>query len=220
MQAIERFHHGRGIIYGALAVFHCLFALPRQLAVHDPVVDLQIGQGLGIGFDAYATARLFVVALDVFLGGRHVVGLQRDEGDAGAHDVDGGEDGGELLDKTQQAGNCYNQNVKISRVDTIDLVVETIRREISPERIILFGSLSQGNAKSDSDLDIAVIQKKKARLGQKGRLYLALAKSGYDWRPEVDIHIFSKREFANRLETGDLFAVEVEKGRVIYQAGE
>lgn len=122
--------------------------------------------------------------------------------------------------KTQEYDNCYNRTVKVSKVDTIDLVVETIRREITPQRIILFGSQSRGTAKPDSDVDIAVIQKERAQLGQKGRLYLALAKSGYDWQPEVDIHIFCREEFDDRLKAEDIFAKEVEKGQVIYQAEE
>ncbi len=106
----------------------------------------------------------------------------------------------------------------MGRSDAIDLIVDTIRRETSPERIILFGSQSRGPTKPDSDLDIAVIQKKKARLGQKAKVYLALAESDYDWQPEVDIHIFSQEEYIDRLMAGDVFAREVERGRVIYQA--
>lgn len=109
--------------------------------------------------------------------------------------------------------------MKVSRLDSLDLVVEAIRRETSPERIILFGSQSRGSAKPESDLDIAVIQKKKLKLGQKGKVFLALSQSGYDWEPEVDIHIFSQEEFADRLKVGDVFAREIEKGRVVYQAG-
>ncbi|MCW5875814.1 MAG: nucleotidyltransferase domain-containing protein [Anaerolineales bacterium] len=102
----------------------------------------------------------------------------------------------------------------------IDLIVETIRRETSPERIILFGSQSHGNTGPDSDVDIAIIQKKATRLGQKAKVFLALAKSGYDWQPEVDLHIFSEQQFDERLKGGDLFAREVKKGKILYQAEE
>jgi predicted nucleotidyltransferase len=109
--------------------------------------------------------------------------------------------------------------MKVSKVDVLDLVVETICRETSPDRIILFGSQNRGSAKPESDLDLAVIQKRKLKLGQKGKVFLALSRLGYDWKPEIDIHIFSQKEFADRLKAGDVFAREIEKGRVVYQAG-
>jgi len=41
--------------------------------------------------------------------------------------------------------------------ETIKQIVEKIKEEVSPEKIILFGSYSRGNATKHSDLDLCVV---------------------------------------------------------------
>ena len=58
-------------------------------------------------------------------------------------------------------------------------MVETIVREVSPETIILFGSRARGDARSDSDVDLLVVETEpfspqRSRRKEAARLYMAL----------------------------------------------
>lgn len=98
----------------------------------------------------------------------------------------------------------------------LDQVVRVISDTTKPIKIIVFGSRSKNGRSSQSDLDIAVIQRSEPRLGQKAKIYLALNQRGYDWNPEPDIHLFSAAAFEKNLRAGDLFAEEVARGKTVY----
>jgi len=101
-------------------------------------------------------------------------------------------------------------------MDVQQKVIDQIK-PLDPEKIILFGSYASGRHKEHSDIDFAVIQKTRPRLGQKAKIYVDLEKSGYNWRVEPDIHFFSQEEFRRRLAKGDLFVSEINaKGKVVY----
>ena len=97
----------------------------------------------------------------------------------------------------------------------LERIVQQLK-EFKPKRLILFGSRQQGTSRAGSDLDIAFIQKGKVQLGQKAKVYLALSRSGYDWQPEIDLHLLSEDVYKEKLKEGDLFVREIEKGRVLY----
>lgn len=97
----------------------------------------------------------------------------------------------------------------------IDYIVKAVTETLDPEKIILFGSsLAKGN--KGNDLDVAILQKNKPRVGQKSGVLLALEKLGYKWEMDPDIHIFSTRDFDKKLQAGDLFTKEIAKGKTIY----
>ncbi len=101
-------------------------------------------------------------------------------------------------------------------MSNLDLLVKAVVSDGDPERIILFGSYLNGSVEKETDLDIAVIQKKYPRLGQKAKVYLTLVDLNYDWSIEPDIHFFSKKDFEKGLKERDLFISEISKGRTIY----
>lgn len=75
-------------------------------------------------------------------------------------------------------------------------MVETIVREVSPEAIILFGSRARGDARSDSDVDLLVVESEpfspqRSRRKEAARLYMALR--GMDI--SKDILLYSRGEF-------------------------
>lgn len=101
-------------------------------------------------------------------------------------------------------------------MEQTDLILKAINANLSPKRIILFGSQATGSAKGDSDLDIAVIQNSTPKIGQKANILLTLTKLDYDWKIEPDIHLFSEKDFEQKLKQKDLFICEIAKGRTIY----
>jgi len=68
------------------------------------------------------------------------------------------------------------------------LILKAINTNLTPKKVLLFGS----------------------------RALLTLAKLGYDWEIEPDIHLFSEKDFEQKLEQKDLFICEIAKGKTIY----
>ncbi len=80
----------------------------------------------------------------------------------------------------------------------LDAIQEIVRRLVDaaqPEKIILFGSWAKGTNRSDSDLDLMVIEKEpfgamRSRLHEIGRLERALGRIPYP----TDILVYSREE--------------------------
>jgi len=75
-------------------------------------------------------------------------------------------------------------------------MVETIVREVSPQTIILFGSRARGDARSDSDVDLLVVETElfspqRSRRKEAARLYIALKGLAIS----KDILLYSRDEF-------------------------
>lgn len=75
-------------------------------------------------------------------------------------------------------------------------MVQTIINEVAPETIILFGSRARGDARSDSDVDLLVVETEpfspqRSRRKEAARLYMALRKLGVS----KDILLSSREEF-------------------------
>jgi len=98
----------------------------------------------------------------------------------------------------------------------IQLIIKAIRETLNPKKIILFGSYYRGEQKKDSDIDLAVIRKSPYKLGQRAKVSRYLINVGYDWEISPDIHIFSEKEFNNRLKNNSLFIREIMKGKTVY----
>jgi len=63
---------------------------------------------------------------------------------------------------------------------------------------------------------LAVIRKSPYKLGQRAKVSRYLINVGYDWEISPDIHIFSEKEFNNRLKNNSLFIREIMKGKTVY----
>ena len=94
-------------------------------------------------------------------------------------------------------------------------IVEALRREYDPERVILFGSHARGDAGEDSDLDLFIIKDSDKREIERIREVSRLL------RPRLvplDILVKTPGEVEERLAQGDTFMSEVlAEGRVIYE---
>lgn len=100
----------------------------------------------------------------------------------------------------------------------LDLVVEAITETIKPKKIILFGSYARGDNKEGSDFDLAVLQNGKPKIGQRAKVFRKLLKTGYSWKAEPDIHLFSEKVFNERLKNNSFFIREIMKGKTVYAA--
>jgi predicted nucleotidyltransferase len=87
--------------------------------------------------------------------------------------------------------------------------------ELQPEKIILFGSFAYGHPTIDSDVDLLIVMRSKARPVDRIRQASAVL----DPRPfPVDIIVRTPAEIAERLRIRDCFIEEIlTKGKVLYE---
>ena len=76
-------------------------------------------------------------------------------------------------------------------------MVQTVVREVDPERIYLFGSRARGEARQDSDVDLLIIVREAfgpehSRFQEINRVYRALS----SFRIPNDVLLYSSDEFA------------------------
>jgi len=100
--------------------------------------------------------------------------------------------------------------------ETLPGAIERIVSELKPEKIILFGSYAYGNPTPDSDVDLLVIMKTKAREIDR---YVAVSNLLYPRQFPVDILVKTPQEMeAEARKTGNFFMREIlKKGRVLYE---
>ena len=81
--------------------------------------------------------------------------------------------------------------------ETLSKMVQTIVREVDPERIYLFGSRARGDERADSDVDLLIVDCKPfgpghSRFREINQIYQALL----PFRVSKDIALCSSDEFA------------------------
>lgn len=97
-------------------------------------------------------------------------------------------------------------------------MVETIVREVSPETVILFGSRARGDARSDSDVDLLVVETEpfspqRSRRKETARLYMALRGLAIS----KDILLYSRDEFERwKNSLNHVVGSAHREGRVLY----
>lgn len=119
------------------------------------------------------------------------------------------------LSKMKCRPNPYAKRLKrqIGTIQQIQSLANCIAEEISPQRIVLFGSHAQGNAGPDSDVDLLVITDRPA--GNDASLNLR-RKVSYSF--PLDLIVCDARRLAQRIEAGDFFLQDaVQFGKVLYE---
>ena len=95
----------------------------------------------------------------------------------------------------------------------IQLLVDRIAQEISPQRIILFGSHAYGKPGPDSDVDLLVITDRPA--GNDASLRL---RRKVEYSFPLDLIVCDARRLAHRIEAGDYFFQDaVQLGKMLYE---
>jgi predicted nucleotidyltransferase len=97
----------------------------------------------------------------------------------------------------------------------MDEIVRRIVETISPQKVILFGSQSRGDARPESDLDLLVIaDSTQPRYRRSAPLYGALS----DILVPMDILVYSPQEVKEWSEVPQAFVTTaVREGKVLYE---
>jgi predicted nucleotidyltransferase len=100
--------------------------------------------------------------------------------------------------------------------ETLPGAIERLVSELKPEKIILFGSYAYGNPTPDSDVDLLVIMKTKAKEIDR---YVAVSNLLYPRQFPVDILVKTPKEMeAEARKKGNYFMREIlKKGKVLYE---
>jgi uncharacterized protein len=97
--------------------------------------------------------------------------------------------------------------------ENIRLMVNRIKRQFKPERIILFGSHARGEATPDSDIDLLVVMPTKDRIGTE----ISIRKALYGIRVPKDIIVTTPEDFHWRKDTvGTIEYPAVLEGKLLY----
>lgn len=99
--------------------------------------------------------------------------------------------------------------------ETLPTAVERIVRELSPARVVLFGSYAYGTPTPDSDVDLLIVWETQAPKSERSWAVSRLLIP----RPfPVDILVRTPQEVEQALASGDLLMREiVERGKVLYE---
>lgn len=93
----------------------------------------------------------------------------------------------------------------------------SILLEFDPQKIYAYGSWTKGTAKSDSDIDLAVVVNENADvLRIKRKFAERLWEKRYPYDLEPDIRLVPKDIFEYRLSKGDPFITSVVSGKLVY----
>jgi predicted nucleotidyltransferase len=96
-------------------------------------------------------------------------------------------------------------------------IVEKIKRNYNPEKIILFGSYAYGKPTRDSDIDMLVIKRTKKRSMDRWFTLKKLCQDPNRGIPFTPL-VLTPRELKYRLSLGDHFFKEIlERGELLYQ---
>jgi predicted nucleotidyltransferase len=107
---------------------------------------------------------------------------------------------------------------QLAGTEEIAAIVEKIRREYHPEKIVLFGSYACGMPGKDSDVDLLIVKETKERPIDR-RLAVARIISDSRRTIPVDAIVLTPGEIESRLEIGDQFIEEITRhGSVLYAA--
>jgi predicted nucleotidyltransferase len=95
-------------------------------------------------------------------------------------------------------------------------IVEKIKREYQPEKIILFGSYAYGTPDRDSDIDMLIVKDTRERLIDR-MVAVSRIVSDPDMLIPFEPIVLTPEELNERLKIGDQFIKEIlEKGETLY----
>ena len=111
----------------------------------------------------------------------------------------------------------YRQNIKSKRTaKLIKSIAKKLKEKYKAEKIILFGSYAEGNPRKDSDIDLLIIKKTKARHIDRAVLVRKILKDE-NRIVAIDPLVYTPDEINKRLELEDDFVKNMlDNGAVLY----
>lgn len=104
------------------------------------------------------------------------------------------------------------------RTDAIARIVQQLRREYRPDKVILFGSYADGTPNGSSDVDLLIVKQTTDRFIDRWATVRRILSDSTRWFA-LDTLILSPDEIRERLARGDQFLQHIlEHGRVMYEA--
>jgi len=107
--------------------------------------------------------------------------------------------------------------LKTKKEKILSEIVEKLKREYDPIKIILFGSYAYGNPTEDSDIDLFILKDSKERGVER---FVSVKKIIYDPNHKIPVSplVYTPKEVEKRLRMGDDFIKEIlEKGVILYE---
>lgn len=102
-------------------------------------------------------------------------------------------------------------------VKIISDIVERLKRDYQPEKIILFGSYAYGEPTEDSDIDLLIVKETNQRPIDRR---VEVRKLVYDPKRTIAFSplVYTPEEIEQRLSLGDDFINEIlQKGEILYE---
>lgn len=106
-----------------------------------------------------------------------------------------------------------NANIEI----ILNQIVEKLKINYNPIKIILFGSYAYGNASEDSDIDLFIVKSTTKRRVDR---FLEVKRLIYNPNLKIPISplVYIPLELENRIKIGDDFIEEIlQKGEILYE---
>jgi len=106
------------------------------------------------------------------------------------------------------------RNKRVKRL--IQVMAEKIKKEYTPEKIILFGSYAWGKPNKDSDIDLFIIKRTNERhIDRSVRVAEILDEENALFA--IEPLVYTPEEVSYRLKIGDPFIKKImKKGRILY----
>jgi predicted nucleotidyltransferase len=104
----------------------------------------------------------------------------------------------------------------VDKKEMITKVVEKIKAQYRPQKIILFGSYAWGKPSKDSDIDLFIIKKTNQKHRER-MLTVRRMVSEENGLVGIDILVYTPEELAERLKIEDSFISKIlKKGQMLY----
>lgn len=107
-------------------------------------------------------------------------------------------------------------NIELRRI--IQQIVDKLRSDYTPAKIILFGSYAHGSADTDSDIDLLIVKDTNERFIDRWVTVRRILSDPFR-KVAVETLVLTPQEVSDRLAHGDQFVAEIlDRGQVLYAA--